>query len=130
MSHASRFAASQYLLYGRIVPGSIATPEGFDGTRPYSFGAGLPAGVFVFPLVGKCKSMRVRLVLLASAMAAARFERELYTTESCLVALSNARGDGLSRRESQSWPIRVLHRGAIELSGVCGSGSFMQSESH
>ena len=41
MSDASRLAASQYLLDGRFVPGSIATPEGFDGSGPYSFGAGL-----------------------------------------------------------------------------------------
>ena len=53
MSDASRFAASQYLLYGRILPGGIATPEGFDGSRPYSFGAGLPAGGLCFSPGGK-----------------------------------------------------------------------------
>jgi hypothetical protein len=58
-------------------------------------------GVFAFPLAGKCKSMRVRFVLLASARAAARFEREL-SMESCLVALSTSRGDGMSWREPQS----------------------------
>jgi len=41
MPDASRFAASQYLLYGRFVPGGIANPEGFDGSIQYSFGAGL-----------------------------------------------------------------------------------------
>ena len=48
-----------------------------------------PRGVFAFLVVGKCKSMRVRLVLLAAVRAAARFEREL-SMESCLVAMSNA----------------------------------------
>ena len=43
MPDASRFVASQYLLDGRIVPGGIATPEGFDGSGPYSFGAGMSA---------------------------------------------------------------------------------------
>ena len=52
MSDASRFVASQYLLYGRFVPGGIATPEGFDGSRPYSSGAGLPAGGRCFSLGG------------------------------------------------------------------------------
>jgi len=41
------------LLYGRFVPGGIATPEGFDGSRPYSFDAGLPAGSICFSLGGK-----------------------------------------------------------------------------
>ena len=53
MSDASRFAASQYLLYGRFVPGGIDTPEGFDGSRPYSFGAGLSARGLCFSLGGK-----------------------------------------------------------------------------
>ena len=57
--------------------------------------------------------MRVRFVLLAAAKVAARFEREL-SMESCLVALSTARGDGLSGREPQFWLIKVLQRGAIE----------------
>ncbi len=72
-----------------------------------------PRGVLAFPLAGKFKSMRVRCVLLTTARAAARFAREL-SMESCLVARSTARGDGLSRREPQSWPSKVLHRGAIE----------------
>ena len=33
MSDACRLAASQYLLDGRFVPGGIATPEGFDGSK-------------------------------------------------------------------------------------------------
>ena len=52
MSDASRFAASQYLLDGRFVPGGIATPEGFDGGGPYSFGAGPSARGLCFPLSG------------------------------------------------------------------------------
>ena len=72
-----------------------------------------PRGVLAFPLAGKFKSMRVRFVLLAAARVAASFEREP-SMESCLVALSTTRGDGLSGREPQSWPIKVLHRGAIE----------------
>ena len=107
MSDAPRFAASQYLLDGRFVPGGIATLEGFDGSGPYSFGAGLSARGLCFSLAGKCKSMRVRFVILATARAAARFERELFM-ESCLVALTTARGNGLPGREPQSWPINVL----------------------
>ena len=71
-----------------------------------------PRWVFVFSLAGKFKSMRVRFVMLVAARAAALFEKEL-SLQRCLVALSKARGDGLSRRERQSWPIKVLQRGAI-----------------
>ncbi len=98
MSDASRFAASQYLLYGRFVLGGIATPERLDGSRPCSFSAGLSARGFCFSLGGKCKSMRVRLVMLAAARVAARFERELFM-ERCLVALSTTIGYGLSWTE-------------------------------
>ena len=87
-----------------------------------------PRGVLPFPLARKFKNMRVQCELLTTARAAARFERKL-SMESCLVALSDARGDGLSGREPQSWPIRVLHRGVIELSVPCGSVSFWQSDS-
>jgi hypothetical protein len=87
-----------------------------------------PRGVLAFPLAGKFKSMRVRCVLLIAARAAAHFEREL-SMESCLVALSTTRGDGLSGREPMSWPIKVLHGGVIEYSGPCGSVSFWQSYS-
>ena len=82
-----------------------------------------PRGVLAFPLAVKFKSMRVRCELLTTARTAARLEREL-SMESCLVALSTARGDGLSGREPQSWPIKVLHRGAIKHSAPCGSVSF------
>ena len=75
--------------------------------------AACPRGVLAFPMTGKLKSMRVRCVLVAAARAVSRFAREL-SMESCLVARSTARGDGLSGREPQSWPIKVLHRGAIE----------------
>ncbi len=50
-----------------------------------------PQGVLPFHLARKFKNMRVRCVLLTAARATARFEREL-SIESCLVALSNARG--------------------------------------
>jgi len=70
-------------------------------------------GVLAFPLAGKFKSMRVRFVLLAAARAVARCEREL-SMESCFIALSRARGNGMSERELQSWLIKVLQRGAIE----------------
>ncbi len=70
-------------------------------------------GVLAFPLAGKLKSMRVRCVLVAAARAVARFAREL-SMERCLVARSIAREDSLSGREPKSWPIKVLHRGAIE----------------
>ena len=55
-------------------------------------------GVRVFLLAGTLKFMRVRCVLLAAARVAARFAREL-SMESCLVAMSTARGDGLSGSE-------------------------------
>ncbi len=72
-----------------------------------------PRGVLVFPLGGKFRIMRVQFVMLAVARVTARFARELFM-ESCLVARSIARGDVLSGREPQSWPIKVLHLGAIE----------------
>ena len=87
-----------------------------------------PRGVLPFPLARKFKNKRVRCVLLTAARAEARFEREL-SMESCLVALSTTRGGGFSGREPQSWPIKVLHRGAIEYSEPCGSVSFWQSDS-
>jgi hypothetical protein len=88
-----------------------------------------PRGVLHFPLARKFKNMRVRCVLSTAERAAARFEREL-SMESCLVALSTARGDGLFGREPQSWLIRILHRGAIEYSVPCGSVSLWQSDRH
>ena len=113
MFDASRLDASQYLLDGHIVPGGIATPEGFDGSGPYSFGACLSTRGLAFPLAGDFKSMQMWFVLLAAARAAARFERDL-SMESCLVALSTTRGEGMFEREPQSWPIKVFHRVAIE----------------
>ena len=58
-----------------------------------------PRGALAFPLAGKFKTKRVRCVLLPAARAAARFVREI-SVESCLVALSTARGDSLSGIES------------------------------
>jgi hypothetical protein len=78
-----------------------------------------PRGFRVFPLAGKFKFTRMRCVLLAAARVAARFARE-FSMESCLVALSTARGDGLSGSEPQFGPIKILHRGAIEYSSACG----------
>jgi hypothetical protein len=87
-----------------------------------------PLGVRVFPLAGKFKSMRVRCVLLAVNRIAARFARKL-SVESCLVAMSTARGDGLSGIEPQSSPIKVFHRRAIEYSSACGWVVFWRSNS-
>ena len=87
-----------------------------------------PRGVLPFPLARTFKNKRVRCVLLPAARATASFEREL-SMESCLIALSTARGDGLSGREPQSWLIKVLHRRATEYSVPCGSVSFWQSDS-
>ncbi len=72
-----------------------------------------PRWVLDFPLARKFKNMWVRCVMLPATRTTARFERKL-SMESCLVALSITRGDGLSGIEHQSWPIKVLHRGAIE----------------
>jgi len=55
-------------------------------------------GVRNIPLAGKGKLRRVRSVILASARVAARLEREV-SMESCLVAMSTTRGDGLPGRE-------------------------------
>jgi hypothetical protein len=113
MSDAFRLAASQYLMYGRFVPGGIATPEGFDGSRPHSCRAGMSARGLCFFLRGKVQEYAGAISVVSSRKAAARFEREL-SMERGLVALSTASGDGLSGREPQSSPIRFLHRGAIE----------------
>ena len=56
-----------------------------------------------FSLAGKFSTTRVRCVPLAFAWAAAQCESDL-SMESCLVALSSAIGEGLSRREPQSEP--------------------------
>jgi hypothetical protein len=66
-----------------------------------------------FPLAGKFSTMRVRCVPLAFAWASAQCESDL-SIESCLVALSTTRGEGLSRREPHSGTIRVRQREAIE----------------
>ncbi len=82
----------------------------------------------VFPVAGKFKRMRVQCTPSAFALTSARCARAL-SMESCLFALSTSRGEGQSGMEPQSWPIMVLHRGAIESSGPCGSTSFWQSDS-
>ena len=52
MFDASQLAASQYLLDVRFVPWGIATPEGFYGGGPCSFGACLPTRGSCFSLSG------------------------------------------------------------------------------
>ncbi len=70
-------------------------------------------GASAFPLAGNFKRTRVQFAPLAVAWAAARCEGDL-SMESCLVAMYTTRGEGLSRREPQPWPIMVRQRGAIE----------------
>ena len=65
----------------------------------------------------------------SDARVAAQCEREL-SMESCLVALSSARGEGRSRRDSQSRLKIVRHRGAIEYASLCGSVSLLRSDAH
>jgi hypothetical protein len=62
------------------------------------FAPACPQGVLAFPLAGKFRSMQARCVLIAAARSASRIAREL-SMESCLVARSATRGDGLSGRE-------------------------------
>ena len=66
-----------------------------------------------FTFAGKFRKTRVRCVLLASAWAAARCDSDL-SMESCLVALSTTRGEGLSGRKPHDGSIKVRQRGAIE----------------
>jgi len=87
------------LLDGRFVPWGIATPEGSLVVGRNLLASACPQGVLAFPLAGKFKSMRVSCVLPIDERATARFEREL-SMESCLVALSTARGDDPSGIES------------------------------
>ena len=129
MSDASRIAASQYLLDGRFVPWDVAARRGAMVVGRILLAPACPRGVLVFPLAGKFNRMRVRCVLVEAARASALFERKL-SMESCLVALSTARGDGLSGIESKSWPIKFLHRGANEYSGPCGSVSYCRRKTH
>ena len=63
--------------------------------------------------VGKFNTTQARCVPLAAARAAARCESNL-SIESCLVALSPVRGEGLSRRVPHSGYIMVRQRGAIK----------------
>ena len=70
-------------------------------------------GGLALPLAGKFKRIRVRCVPLAITCVVALCSSEL-SIESCLVALSTTRGEGLSGRESQSWPITVRQGWAIE----------------
>ena len=84
-------------------------------------------GAPVFSFVEKFNMMQARCVSLASARMASGCESDL-STESCLVDLSTTRGEGLSRRESQSGFSMVRQRGAMVLSCPCGHVSFRQNE--
>jgi hypothetical protein len=66
----------------------------------------------VFAFVGKSSMMQARRVSLAAARVASHCESDL-SMESCFVALSTARGEGLSGRETQSWFSIVRQRGVI-----------------
>ena len=77
MFDASRLAASQYLLDGRLSPGASLPRRGSIVVSRIFLALACPRGVLAFPLAGKFKSMRVRGVLLTVARVAARFEREL-----------------------------------------------------
>ena len=111
-----------------LSPGALLPRRGSMVVGRILLAHACPRGVRDFSLSGKFNIMRVRCVLLAAARAVVYFEREL-SMESCLVALSTARGDGLSGNEPQSGPIKVLYREAIEHSSACGSASFLRSNS-
>ena len=66
----------------------------------------------VSPLAGKFRRMRVWFAPLTFAWAAVRCESDL-SMESCLVALSIGREEGLFGREPQSWSITVRQRRTI-----------------
>ena len=66
-------------------------------------------GTLALPLAGKLKKIRVWCVPVAIACDVALCSSDLYI-ESRLVALPTTRGEGLSGRESQSWPITVRQR--------------------
>ena len=66
-----------------------------------------------FSFACKLSTTQVHCVPLAFAWAAAHCDSDRYM-ESCLVDLSTTRGEGLSRREPHSGPIRVRQWGAIE----------------
>ena len=61
----------------------------------------LRRGAPIFIFVGKFIMMHARFVSLAAARVASRCESDL-SMESCLVALSTIRREGMSGRESQS----------------------------
>jgi len=80
------------------------------------------------PFVGKFSMMRVRRVALASARYMTCCESAL-SMGRYLVALSTARGEGLSRRKPQSGSSMVRQRRAFGQSSPCGKVNFWQGDS-
>ena len=70
-------------------------------------------GALGLPLAGKFKRIRVRCVPVAIECDIALCFSDL-SVERCLLALPIARGEGLSGRESLSWPNTIRQRWAIE----------------
>ncbi len=111
MADASSLASGKDTLDGSVVPWGIAAPK---GSRPWwvvgvcriYVGAKSPSYLFWGSLTG-CGHGEV-------ARVAAHRESALSNMESCLVALSRARGEGLFGRDIQSGFVMVLHRGEIE----------------
>ncbi len=66
-----------------------------------------------FHFVGKFSTTQARCEPLTAARVASLCQRDL-SMESCLVALSTARGEGLSGSEPQSGFMMDRHRKAIE----------------
>ena len=113
MTDASQLAASQDLLDGRFAPEASLPQRGLMVVDRTCMAPAYRREVVAFPLAGKFKRMRVRFVPWAVARATARFDSEL-SIESCLVAMSTARGEGISRSEPHFWPIMAHQRGAIK----------------
>jgi len=114
MTDASWFGGGHYFLYGRFIPGGIATPEGFDGCGPPRLEPACWRGALALPLEVKFTRIRVRCVPVAIACVEALCCSDLSIESYCLVAMSTTRGEDLSGRESQSWPITVSQRWAID----------------
>ena len=98
-------------LRGSIVVGLRRLSELRRWEAPFFFFAGM------FSVIFPCWCSRV------DPRVAAHYERAL-SMESCLVALSRAKGEGLYGRDPQSGFKMVRQRGAIEFVSCCGSLSF------
>jgi len=103
MSDLPRLASRQDMLDGGFDPKGIDVPEGLDGRDHPTFWFARWRGAPDFLFVAKFSTMQVRRVALASTWLMTCCERAL-AMESWLVALSNAKGEGLSGREPQSSP--------------------------